>query len=70
MKKLWGRVLAGSIIFLVLSSAYLLLPQTFLSLDNRLRDFLFILRGPIPVSDNIVIIDIDEKSLKAEGQWP
>lgn len=54
----------------MLSSAYLLLPQTFLSLDNRLRDFLFVLRGPIPASDNIVIVDIDEKSLKIEGQWP
>ncbi len=50
--------------------AYLVIPESFLSLDNRLRDFLFILRGPIPTSGNVVIIDIDEKSLAEYGQWP
>ena len=70
MQKIWWQIAATLTLIFVLSSAYLLLPQTFLSLDNRLRDFLFILRGPVPASSNIVIIDIDEKSLKAEGQWP
>lgn len=69
-KKLWWRVVTALTLMMLLSSAYLLLPQTFFSLDNRLRDFLFVLRGPLPASSDIVIVDIDDKSLKAEGQWP
>ncbi|MEN8147686.1 MAG: adenylate/guanylate cyclase domain-containing protein [Campylobacterota bacterium] len=70
LKKLLWRIIAALSLMMLLSSAYLFLPQTFFSLDNRLRDFLFLLRGPIPASSDIVIIDIDDKSLKAEGQWP
>jgi len=49
---------------------YLVTPQKFLSLDNRLRDFLFLTRDYKPVSGKVVIVDIDEKSLHAYGQWP
>ncbi len=62
-----------SVLFLLTLSlgwTYLVIPQNFLSLDNRLRDFLFILRGPIPTTENVVIVDIDERSLKKYGQWP
>jgi adenylate cyclase len=31
---------------------------------------MFILRGELPKNDNIIIVDIDDKSLKAYGQWP
>lgn len=31
---------------------------------------MFVLRGELPKSDRVVIVDIDEKSLKAYGQWP
>lgn len=55
-------------VFLV--SAYLFLPNYFDSLDNRVRDFYFKFRGQTKASDDIVIIDIDEKSIKALGQWP
>lgn len=54
----------------LVSSAYLFLPQKFQSLDNRIRDFYFNVRGPQKTDDNIVIVDIDEKSIKALGQWP
>ena len=50
--------------------AYLFMPQAFFALDNRLRDFMFIIRGELPESDNVVIVDIDEKSLQEYGQWP
>ena len=70
MKKFIWSLFTTLLIVVCLSALYLFLPQTFLSLDNRLRDFLFVLRGPIPVSNDVIIIDIDEKSLKAEGQWP
>jgi len=54
----------------LLTSAYLFMPQNYFSLDNNLRDFLFNIRGEIPQSKQVVIIDIDEKSLKQYGQWP
>lgn len=54
----------------LLSSAYLFLPAHFQSLDARIRDFYFKVRGAQKVSNEIVIVDIDEKSIKALGQWP
>ena len=70
MKTVWLKIATALGIMFILTTAYLFLPQTFFSLDNRLRDFLFVLRGPQPTSNDIVIIDIDEKSLASEGQWP
>jgi adenylate cyclase len=64
------QVGATLLLILFLSWGYLFIPQHFHSLDNRLRDFLFILRGPLPDTGNVVIVDIDEKSLRTEGQWP
>jgi adenylate cyclase len=58
------------IFILFLSWAYLFTNQSFFSLDNNLRDFLFSKRGELPQSQNIVIIDIDEDSLDKFGQWP
>lgn len=55
---------------ILLSSAYLFLPVHFQSLDDRVRDFYFKFRGPEKTSDDIIIIDIDEKSIKELGQWP
>jgi len=40
------------------------------SIDDRLRDFLFISRGYKDDSKSISIVTIDEASLKALGQWP
>ncbi|MFK5976130.1 MAG: adenylate/guanylate cyclase domain-containing protein [Sulfurovum sp.] len=59
-----------SILAISLSSLYLVIPNSFLSLDNHLRDFLFVLRGEIKTTGNVAIIDIDEKSLSEYGQWP
>ena len=55
---------------ILISSSYLFLPDHFQSLDNRIRDFYFKFRGPQKASENVVIIDIDEKSIKELGQWP
>lgn len=49
---------------------YYNIPDSFQSLDNRLRDFLFLQRGPIPTTNKVAIVDIDEASLKVLGQWP
>jgi len=70
MKKL--HVIVISALFLILSISFIemKLPNTFQSLDSRLHDFLFILRGEQTPSGDVVIIDIDEKSLEMYGQWP
>ncbi len=53
-----------------LSLFYIFFPKALDSIDNRLRDYFFTIRGEIPNSDNVIIIDIDEKSLQTLGQWP
>ncbi|MDF1874874.1 adenylate/guanylate cyclase domain-containing protein [Sulfurimonas sp. SAG-AH-194-I05] len=58
------------IVTLSISSAYLFLPEYFQSLDNRVRDFYFNYRGPTKASDEVVIVDIDERSIRELGQWP
>jgi adenylate cyclase len=45
-------------------------PAFFTSIDNKIMDIMFKIRGTQSTSQNIVIIDIDEKSLKTIGQWP
>ncbi len=38
--------------------------------DNNLREHFFEIRGKIPTTNNVVIVDINEESLKQLGQWP
>ena len=70
MNKFFLKSLLALLLGTLLSWSYLFMPQVFFSLDNRLRDFMFLVRGELPKSDNVVIVDIDEKSLKEYGQWP
>ncbi|MPL68604.1 hypothetical protein SDC9_14332 [bioreactor metagenome] len=53
-----------------LSAIYIFFPSLPDSLDNRLRDYLFAIRGELPHNQNVVIVDIDETSIKSLGQWP
>jgi len=63
------NVVALTIAILVslLNILYPSLPESF---DNIIRDYMFEIRGDVKQSDNVVIVDIDEKSLKEVGQWP
>ncbi|KIM03292.1 MAG: hypothetical protein KU28_11415, partial [Sulfurovum sp. PC08-66] len=70
MKSILLKLLIALLLALSLTWAYLFIPQSFQSVDSRLRDFLFLIRGELPKSDKIVIVDIDEKSLDKLGQWP
>ncbi|MCX6075511.1 MAG: adenylate/guanylate cyclase domain-containing protein [Campylobacterales bacterium] len=63
-------ILLFLLISAILSGAYLFLPSYFQSLDNSVRDFYFNFRGPQKTSDSVVIVDIDEESIKELGQWP
>jgi len=53
-----------------LSFTYFYFSDNIDSLDNRVRDFYFKFRGAEKTDDSIVIVDIDEKSIKELGQWP
>jgi adenylate cyclase len=70
IKKFFTYLLTVITISISLYFVYLYIPKTLESLDNRLRDYMFILRGEQKDSQNIVIIDLDDKSLKKIGQWP
>jgi len=54
-----------AILFLYLNNSNLLY-----FLDKKIKDQFFIIRGKIPTTNNIVIINIDEKSISKLGQWP
>jgi len=54
----------------LLSVLYIYIPNKINSFDNNIRDLYFIARGELPKSNNVVIIDIDERALSRFGQWP
>ncbi|PRM92291.1 adenylate/guanylate cyclase domain-containing protein [Arcobacter cryaerophilus gv. occultus] len=49
---------------------YIFFPSLLDSFDNRIRDSYFIFKGQTKTSNNVVIIDIDDSSIKEFGQWP
>jgi adenylate cyclase len=57
------------VIFSVMIS-YQRYPEFFMPFEYRIKDMMFIVRGEVKSDDRIVIVDIDEKSLKELGQWP
>lgn len=70
LKKFLFYFLLAISIFTVLFYFYSYIPKTLNSFDNKLRDYMFVLRGEVKDSNNIVIIDLDNRSLKEVGQWP
>jgi len=70
MKKTLLQLIFTLCIIGVGASAYLKFSNLWLPFENRIKDQMFQARGVIKGNENIVIIDIDEKSLKAIGQWP
>jgi adenylate cyclase len=70
VKKFFIYILPGLVVAGISISLYVLIPSQFEVLDNKLRDMLFINRGTIEPTGQVVIIDIDERSLKEIGQFP
>ena len=70
LKKLLRYFSFSIILSIFISTIYLYFDEIPNSFDNRLRDYFFTNRGEIKTSDNVVIVDIDEESLKDLGQWP
>ena len=63
--------LSVSLILILLSVAiYLFYSEYYLIYDNKIRDQMFKIRGELNTTNGVSIIDIDEKSLLAFGQWP
>ena len=70
MKKFFLYFSLAFTIAFSLMLVYEFFPKIPSTIDNRLRDSLFVLRGEMENSGNVVIVDIDEKSIKKLGQWP
>ena len=71
LRKNYKFIIIVLLISSYISSIFIYLPTLPSSIDGRLRDFMFNVRGEVrPKSDSVVIIDIDEKSLQSLGQWP
>lgn len=70
MKSFLLKSLLTTALILSFTLLYLFPPKTLISFDNKVRDSFFAIRGELPKSDSVVIVDIDEKALKQLGQWP
>lgn len=68
-KKIVQSLLALAILSLVILLSFRA-SDFFMPFENKVKDLMFKARGEIKGNDNIIIVDIDEKSLKALGQWP
>ncbi|WP_457597366.1 CHASE2 domain-containing protein [Hydrogenimonas sp.] len=68
-KRLFDAV-AATAIFAFTAWAYLFHGDLFEPFDHRIVDLMFQARGPVPADRRIVIVDIDEESLRRVGQWP
>ena len=69
-RHLYYKVAVAFLLTILFWLLYLFSPSSFFSLDSRLRDYMFLLRGELPQSHNVTIVDIDDASLKKHGQWP
>lgn len=73
MNELKSKLLILAItLSILLAIEYLFLQNTkfMKNINNSLTDSAFLYRGYAPADKRIVIVDVDEKSLKALGQWP
>jgi adenylate cyclase len=62
--------LCGAIPALIAALLALYRPESFSFLENRVYDALLKLSGARPPANRVVIVDVDERSLSAVGQWP
>jgi len=70
LKKFSIYFLTAFIIAITVSYIYISSPKILESFDGTLRDYMFSFRGKVEPKNDVVIIDIDEKSLDKIGQWP
>ena len=68
--KYYYHIFLTMLIIVGVGYTYLFLPEYVEPLDKRLTDLLFKVRAEVNGDQRIIIVDIDEKSLKELGQWP
>ncbi|RXJ89527.1 adenylate/guanylate cyclase domain-containing protein [Arcobacter sp. CECT 8983] len=64
------KLLFFFISFILLTFSYLNFDEVTSNFDEKIREIFFEIRGEIPTTNKVVIIDIDEKSINQLGQWP
>jgi len=70
MPKKTAHLLLAIIISVIVIMLSFRASELFMPFENKVKDFMFKARGEIKGDENIIIVDIDEKSLKSLGQWP
>lgn len=70
MKKILAQFITAMLIALIAVIGQLRYETFYLPFEYKVKDLMFKARGEIKGNENIIIIDIDEKSLKELGQWP
>jgi len=70
LKKFISYIVSITVVFFFVTTIDIYFPSFVNSIDNKIKDYMFILRGPQKNSNSVVIIDIDEESLSKLGQWP
>jgi len=70
LKKFLIYFLGAFFLAIFMIAFYIYIPNSFKAFDNKITDFMFNLRGEVAGSKDIVIVDIDEKSINTIGQWP
>ena len=65
-----GRILFIFIVIGFFIYQYLFYSSLYEKFDKKFIDLFFQIRGEKPVSPDVVIVDIDERSLANLGQWP
>ncbi len=70
MKKSFVQLITALFIMTSAVVTYYRFSDIYLPFEYKIKDLMFKARGKLQGNENIIIIDIDEKSLKELGQWP
>lgn len=70
MRKVIAQFSIAVILVLIAMLGYLKYSALYTPFEYKIKDLMFKARGEKQGDQNIIIIDIDEKSLKELGQWP
>jgi len=68
-RNVFHRCLIGLAVTLLFTALQAAPPEPLELLENKLLDMRFKLRGVMPAGDDVVIVTIDEKSIKSIGRW-
>lgn len=70
MRKTLAQLIAALLIVAIAVISYVRYSELWQPFEHKIKDLMFQARGEIKGNENVIIVDIDEKSLKALGQWP